>query len=217
GITGFRSNMTSLQTESTKDNLGTTRIRSSFTPMMTEGNESTCTRDKKKKNNINVPIGTGLDYAFPSLREATGTGHDQDEGLVYGNTTTGGSLGQIPKISEVSHIGSNHNKEAPSSYIDKLNPTSSTNANLRKLDANMPNDVDFDIWLPLASFHEVNDHMKISLYGHFIGKRLAFPVVEWSDYERILIEINACNGFIDNLVMAVDVLSVPDRVEFRSK
>nr|GEZ75160.1 hypothetical protein [Tanacetum cinerariifolium] len=34
------------------------------------------------------------------------------------------------------------------------------------------------IMLPLASIHEVNDRMKNALYGYFIGKRLAFPVVE---------------------------------------
>ncbi|GJX55613.1 ribonuclease H-like domain-containing protein [Tanacetum coccineum] len=44
---------------------------------------------------------------------------------------------------------------------------------------NVPNDADFDIWLPLASVHGVNDRMKNSLYGYFIDKRLAFLVVEW--------------------------------------
>ncbi|GJS83759.1 zinc knuckle CX2CX4HX4C containing protein [Tanacetum coccineum] len=44
---------------------------------------------------------------------------------------------------------------------------------------NVPDDADYDVWLPLASVHEVNDRMKNSLYGYFIGKRLAFPVVEW--------------------------------------
>nr|GFC09930.1 hypothetical protein [Tanacetum cinerariifolium] len=52
-------------------------------------------------------------------------------------------------------------------------------ANLHKLKANVPNDVDYDVWLPLASIHEVNDRIKNSLYGYFIGKRLAFSVVEW--------------------------------------
>ncbi|GJR61498.1 hypothetical protein Tco_1503660 [Tanacetum coccineum] len=45
-------------------------------------------------------------------------------------------------------------KEAPTSYANKLSPTSLTKANLRKLDANVPNDADFDIWLLLASVHE---------------------------------------------------------------
>ncbi|GJX79332.1 hypothetical protein Tco_0327481 [Tanacetum coccineum] len=45
--------------------------------------------------------------------------------------------------------------------------------------ANEPNDADYDVWLPLASVHEVNDRMKNSLYGYFIVKRLAFLVVEW--------------------------------------
>ncbi|GJX65409.1 retrovirus-related pol polyprotein from transposon TNT 1-94 [Tanacetum coccineum] len=66
----------------------------------------------------------------------------------------------------------------PSSYANKLSPESFTKANLRKLEVNVPNSDDYDLWLPLASVHEVNDRMKNSLYGYFIGKRLAFPVVE---------------------------------------
>nr|GEX41570.1 hypothetical protein [Tanacetum cinerariifolium] len=42
----------------------------------------------------------------------------------------------------------------------KLSPTSSTKATLRKLDADVPNDVDYDIWLPLAS-----DHKKPTCWG----------------------------------------------------
>ncbi|GKC63713.1 zinc finger, CCHC-type containing protein, partial [Tanacetum coccineum] len=45
--------------------------------------------------------------------------------------------------------------------------------------ANVPNDADYDVWLPLDTVHEVNDRMKNSLYMHFVGKRLAFPVVKW--------------------------------------
>ncbi|GJV65045.1 hypothetical protein Tco_1475873 [Tanacetum coccineum] len=46
-----------------------------------------------------------------------------------------------------------------SSYATKLSPTSLTKANLRKLEANVPNDADYDLWLPLASVHKVNDRM----------------------------------------------------------
>nr|GEZ09354.1 zinc knuckle CX2CX4HX4C [Tanacetum cinerariifolium] len=46
-------------------------------------------------------------------------------------------------------------------------------------EANVPNDPDYDVWLPLDLVHEVNDKMKNFLYGYFISKRLAFPVVEW--------------------------------------
>ncbi|GJW36801.1 ribonuclease H-like domain-containing protein, partial [Tanacetum coccineum] len=67
----------------------------------------------------------------------------------------------------------------PSSYATKLSPTFSTKANLQKLKVNVPIDADYDVWLPLASVHEINDRMKNLLYGYFISKRLAFPVVEW--------------------------------------
>ncbi|GJU80435.1 zinc knuckle CX2CX4HX4C containing protein [Tanacetum coccineum] len=50
---------------------------------------------------------------------------------------------------------------------------------LNDVTSNVPNHVDYDHWLPLASVDEVNDRMKNYLYGYFIGKMLAFPVVEW--------------------------------------
>ncbi|GJT07209.1 hypothetical protein Tco_0841671 [Tanacetum coccineum] len=51
-----------------------------------------------------------------------------------------------------------------------------TKANLRKLEVNVSIDVDYDVWLPLASVHEVNDRMKNLFYRYFTGKRLAFPL-----------------------------------------
>ncbi|GJU38334.1 hypothetical protein Tco_1191291 [Tanacetum coccineum] len=68
--------------------------------------------------------------------------------------------------------------KVPSSYATKLSLTSLTKANIRKLEANVPNDVDYDVWLPLALVHE-------------------------SSYVRVLIETNACNDISDNLVMVV--------------
>ncbi|GKA72450.1 hypothetical protein Tco_0778666 [Tanacetum coccineum] len=49
--------------------------------------------------------------------------------------------------------------ECPSIYSIKLSSTSSIMATLRKLDANVPNDADYDIWLPKASVHEGIDLM----------------------------------------------------------
>ncbi|GJV44903.1 hypothetical protein Tco_1429439 [Tanacetum coccineum] len=48
--------------------------------------------------------------------------------------------------------------------------------------ANVQVDADYRASLHLDSVHKVNDRMKDSLYGYFIGKRLAFPVVEWYGY-----------------------------------
>ncbi|GJX76576.1 hypothetical protein Tco_0323387 [Tanacetum coccineum] len=67
-------------------------------------------------------------------------------------------------------------KEIPSSYGNKRSLTSKVK--LRKLNANVSNDADYDVWLHLESVHEVNDRMKNSLYGYFLGKRLVFLVVE---------------------------------------
>ncbi|GJV86706.1 hypothetical protein Tco_1530644 [Tanacetum coccineum] len=92
---------------------------------------------------------------------------------------------------------------------------------LLMLEANVPNDADYDVWLPLALIHEARFHdvslvaytldslsliaMKISIlmmldsYTNF----MCFESWGWSSYARVLIKVNACNDFIDNLVMVV--------------
>ncbi|GJY45976.1 hypothetical protein Tco_0435039 [Tanacetum coccineum] len=42
----------------------------------------------------------------------------------------------------------------PPSYATKLRPSSSTMANLWKLEANVPNDADYDVWLPFRSMSD---------------------------------------------------------------
>ncbi|GJT95391.1 zinc knuckle CX2CX4HX4C containing protein, partial [Tanacetum coccineum] len=83
-------------------------------------------------------------------------------------------------------VGNTPVNEFPTSYATKVSPTSVTMDNIQKLEANVANDADYDIWLPLASVHEVNDRMTNSLYGYFIGKRLAFPVVECEGVYSVL-------------------------------
>ncbi|GKA45261.1 hypothetical protein Tco_0738057 [Tanacetum coccineum] len=46
-------------------------------------------------------------------------------------------------------------KDIPASYANKLSPLSLNKVNLWKLDENVPNGADYDVWLPLASVHEV--------------------------------------------------------------
>ncbi|GJX63332.1 hypothetical protein Tco_0296232 [Tanacetum coccineum] len=96
-------------------------------------------------------------------------------------------------------------------------------ANLQKLAANVLNDADYDVWLPLASVHEGVDSMLrngpwmfcgILIFLNKFSPSVSLPnkglsrVPVWvkfheSSYARILIEINACNDFSYNLVMVV--------------
>ncbi|GJR57973.1 hypothetical protein Tco_1500135 [Tanacetum coccineum] len=131
-----------------------------------------------KKNNTNGSSGSNLDTSFPPLVDDSGIVHTQDDGLNDGGTITGGVLGQVPMFNAVKVSGNDPSnsgpipitkvisgiKDDPSSYANKLSPTSVMKSNLQKLDANVPNDADYDFWLPLASFHEVSDRMKNSLY-----------------------------------------------------
>nr|GEX72066.1 hypothetical protein [Tanacetum cinerariifolium] len=86
--------------------------------------------------------------------------------------------------------------EVPSSYATKLSSSSSTKAHLWKLEANGPNEAEYDVWLPLTSVHEPND-------ARLIYDLHVFGIMGRSSYARVLIEINACNNFSDNLVMVV--------------
>ncbi|GJV63148.1 ribonuclease H-like domain-containing protein [Tanacetum coccineum] len=115
----------------------------------------------------------------------SGTPHDIKEmptdnrsGVNAGTNSTSPSHNGSANKNGGEKVSNDHFNESPSSYASKLIPTSSTKTSLRKLEANVPNGVDYDIWLPLALVHEVNDRMKNSLYGYFIGKRLVFPGVE---------------------------------------
>nr|GEX35898.1 zinc knuckle CX2CX4HX4C [Tanacetum cinerariifolium] len=85
--------------------------------------------------------------------------------------------------------------ELPSSYANKLSHTSSSMANLHILEANVPNDTDYDVWLPLASVHKVNDIMKNSLSVTLLEKDLLSPL--WNGLCVTIEKIR------DNLIMAV--------------
>ncbi|GJX22330.1 hypothetical protein Tco_0226775 [Tanacetum coccineum] len=104
-----------------------------------------------------------------------------------------------------------------SSYANKLSHTSLNKANLWKLKTNVPNDDDYKVWLPLALVYEVKFH-DFSLVAYtldglsLVTTKLGTPMMLYSyansmclelwgrsSYARILIKINACNDFSDNL------------------
>nr|GEZ53430.1 hypothetical protein [Tanacetum cinerariifolium] len=176
--------------------------------------------------NTNIPSCCGLDSDFPPLIDATSTIHTHDEGVIDGtNNVRSDEAGREDVL-----------MDAPSSYADKLSPTSLTKKNIRKIDANVPNDVDFDI-------RESNAGERIFLFkfssnggvdsvlrdGLWMIREVPIFLNKWSpseqlscvavwvkfhdvslvSYARILIEIDACNGFRDNLVMVVPNLEGP--------
>ncbi|GJX15672.1 hypothetical protein Tco_0216504 [Tanacetum coccineum] len=197
---------------------------------------------KKKQSNVNVTIGSCLDSSFPSLSDVAGTIHSQDVGLKKGNTINVGSTSQVDEGTAIptTHVPSGtadatsalgnastpneggHEsvvKEIPSSYANKLSPTSLTKADLQKLDANLPNNYDYNNWLPLVKFHDVLLAAYTSDGLSLIAMKVSTPIMldsymnsmclkSWgrSIYARILIEIDACNNFSDNLFMVVPKL-----------
>ncbi|GKC36566.1 hypothetical protein Tco_1048950 [Tanacetum coccineum] len=133
--------------------------------------------------NTDVLIGSCLEYKVPSLSGGATSVSTQEGGLEDGNTCNGEATGQVHEVTNdgIPNKASFESvlKEAPTSYANMLSPTFFIKANLWKLDANVPKDADFHICLPLTSVYKVNGRMKNSLYGYFISKKLAFPVMEW--------------------------------------
>ena len=83
-------------------------------------------------------------------------------------------------VSSVAHenVVVNDDKPPPVSYASVLNPkVTARKANFRTL--SVDNVVDgVDLLIPLTSVLEANKRFSNSLYGYFLGDRLAYPVVE---------------------------------------
>ncbi|GJX45426.1 hypothetical protein Tco_0262102 [Tanacetum coccineum] len=137
-----------------------------------------------------VTTGMTTSTVGPDVAKNNGTGsnlNDPSTSTTGLNSITSVNTGPFFNVVNMVPTSSNKNgsekvgnepvmNETSSSSANKLSPTSLTKANLRKLKANVPYDVDYDVGLPLASAHEVKDRIKNSLYSYFIGKRLAFSV-----------------------------------------
>nr|GEU48809.1 hypothetical protein [Tanacetum cinerariifolium] len=161
-------------------------------------------KDDAKDSQLAVDVAIHIENptACPNTKPDTPT-----NGL-YGVTslTTTSKLSTASTNSNATRHSSSHNgsntgehvmNEAPSSYAKKLSPTSLTKANLRKLEANVPNDADYGVWLPLASIHEYPDDVRL-VYEFHVSR-----IMRRSSYARVLIKTNACNDFSNNLVMDV--------------
>ncbi|GJX63864.1 ribonuclease H-like domain, reverse transcriptase, RNA-dependent DNA polymerase [Tanacetum coccineum] len=50
--------------------------------------------------------------------------------------------------------------------------------NFRKVEEDVASNVDYESMIPMSSVVKVNERLSNTIYGYFIGKRVAFPVVE---------------------------------------
>nr|GFA15378.1 hypothetical protein [Tanacetum cinerariifolium] len=133
------------------------------------------------KEGIDVnKVGVSSSNVDESDLQASSPNMTGEEGNTSGSTSYTNLVHSVPtsRINGGVHVGNEPvlNK-FPSSYAtNKLSSMFLTKANLQKLKPNVPNDADYDVWLPLALVHEVNDKITNSLYRYFIRKRLAFPL-----------------------------------------
>ncbi|GJU38139.1 hypothetical protein Tco_1186493 [Tanacetum coccineum] len=139
---------------------------------------------KKKKTNESVTVGnkdtnTDLNIEFPTLETSVGKKPNKPIHVTQVPVTESvGSLNDATMYTDVSTKAPNTTNPT----IDVVNSrTMSPNQNGGDQDAN-----ESDVWLPLTLVHKVNDRMKNSLYGYFIGKRLAFPFASIEGVESVL-------------------------------
>ncbi|GKD09719.1 RNA-directed DNA polymerase, eukaryota, reverse transcriptase zinc-binding domain protein [Tanacetum coccineum] len=221
-------------------------------------------RKKKKKDDVHSCIPDVLKtrpISYSNVKSAVPPGESTDHLGVF-------TFGLVPTSMPMHNITVTPiNESFDVKNREKIvSPTSTTMDNIRKLKANVPNDADYDVWLPLASVHEFSStkgfdlvlkdgqwmirgvpiflnkwYPSVSLFKEdlsrvpvwvkfrdvllvfyiphglsLIATKISNPMMlDWytnsmcleswgrSDYARILIEINTCNGFSSNLVMAV--------------
>ncbi|GKC72706.1 zinc knuckle CX2CX4HX4C containing protein [Tanacetum coccineum] len=144
----------------------------------------------RKKDNTN---GLGFGSGFSSLVDDIGTVHGQVSDMYDVNAISGSVVGQVPESNVVKISGNDPSNIGPisvtnsSSYANKLSPSSLTKPNLWKLDANVSKEASYDVWLPLASVHEVFSPFNSHLLSVLIRGVLIF-LNEWSPYVSLLKE-----------------------------
>nr|GEU46956.1 zinc knuckle CX2CX4HX4C [Tanacetum cinerariifolium] len=93
-------------------------------------------------------------------------------------------------------------KDIPASSANKLSPTSLTKANLRKLDTNVPNGADYDVWLPLASVHEAISNFN----GPGYTKETIHVEYEWKPPRCVFCHlVNDCLKALKRAINRVDI------------
>ncbi|GJU96854.1 primary amine oxidase-like protein [Tanacetum coccineum] len=116
------------------------------------------------------------------------------------NPTATLSNGDIPNNSETMSLNQNGGDEVgyesgmnklSSSYANKLSPESLTKANLRKLEVNVPNGADYDVWLHVASVHEFASIEGVDYVlrnGPWMIRRIPIFLNKWSPFVSLLKE-----------------------------
>ncbi|GJS54484.1 zinc knuckle CX2CX4HX4C containing protein [Tanacetum coccineum] len=110
-------------------------------------------------NDVNT-ASDNLDTSTADLNKVTGS-----------TTTSQTSTASIPNVANTSPDTTGpsdvQKRHKLISYANKISSSISTKANLQKTEANVPNDPDYDIWLPLASVNEKYGLTKVKLVKGF--------------------------------------------------
>ncbi|GKE27038.1 putative ribonuclease H-like domain-containing protein [Tanacetum coccineum] len=92
------------------------------------------------------------------------------------------------------------------------NEAASSKVNFRSLDSDKPINAKAKVKIPKASILDFHSRYGFSLYGYFVGKRVAFPVVEnyvknaWKKFGLIRVMMNS-NGFFFFKFTTIEVMN----------
>ncbi|GJX14846.1 hypothetical protein Tco_0206604 [Tanacetum coccineum] len=84
--------------------------------------------------------------------------------------------------------------------------------NFRSLDSDKPINAKAEVKIPKASILDVHSRFGFSLYGYFMGKRVAFSSWGCMDYARVLIDIRADWELKEDMVFAIPNLEDDEEV-----
>nr|GEX85974.1 hypothetical protein [Tanacetum cinerariifolium] len=126
-------------------------------------------------------MNTELNMEFLTLETSVGKKANEPIGVTQVSVTESvGGLNDATVYADVSTRAPNTTGQTVNVANLKTTPTNQNGGDqVGNESANVAIGTNYDVWLPLDLVHEVNDRMKNSLYTYFIGKWLAYSVVEW--------------------------------------
>ncbi|GJR10389.1 hypothetical protein Tco_0793041 [Tanacetum coccineum] len=146
----------------------------------------------ERGGNHKKKVGSNVGAALSTLDATDGRHNDvkaaTDNMASIGTTNTSNTSSE-PVLNAMQHgveyIATKAN--FPSTYATKLSLTSSTKENHRKLEANVPNDADYNVWLPLDPVHELSSIEGVDSVlrdGTWIIREILIFLNKWSPSDK---------------------------------
>ncbi|GJV36669.1 hypothetical protein Tco_1409146 [Tanacetum coccineum] len=102
---------------------------------------------------------------------------DSSKGIISQNVTLGGKPqdGDFNMVQESTKVV---NTTSFANIVTSQKPQPQPKVNFRKMDVTSSTNGEYEAMIPVSSVMKVNERLSNSIFGYFIGKRIAFPVVK---------------------------------------